>query len=76
MATQITMMGKITGPSFSPVAACSTFGVALKLGMDAIARGEAEAVVVGACRPPATLHGRERSMPPVCFPMMVKSPNP
>ena len=52
VATQITMMGKITGPSFSPVAACSTFGVALKLGMDAIARGEAEAVVVGAADPP------------------------
>ncbi len=52
VATQITMMGKITGPSFSPVAACSTFGVALKLGMDAITRGEAEAVVVGAADPP------------------------
>lgn len=52
VATQITMMGKITGPSFSPVAACSTFGVALKLGMDAIQRGEAEAVVIGASDPP------------------------
>ncbi len=52
VATQITMMGKITGPCFSPVAACSTFGVALKLGMDAIYRGEAEAVVIGASDPP------------------------
>ncbi|MGE4601511.1 MAG: beta-ketoacyl synthase N-terminal-like domain-containing protein [Planctomycetota bacterium] len=50
-ATQISMMGKITGPSFAPVAACSTFGVALKLGMDAIERGEAEAVVIGATDP-------------------------
>jgi 3-oxoacyl-(acyl-carrier-protein) synthase len=51
-ASQITMLGKITGLSFAPVAACSTFGVALKLGMDAIARGEAKAVVVGATDPP------------------------
>ncbi len=50
-ATQITMMGKITGPSFAPVAACSTFGVALKLGLDSIERGEAEAVVIGATDP-------------------------
>ena len=51
-ASQITMLGHITGLSFAPVAACSTFGVALKLGMDAIARGEAKAVVVGATDPP------------------------
>jgi len=51
-ASQISMLGKITGLAFSPVAACSTFGVALKLGMDAIARGEAKAVVVGATDPP------------------------
>lgn len=50
-ATQISMMGKITGPSFAPVAACSTFGVALKFGMDAIEKGEAEAVVIGATDP-------------------------
>jgi 3-oxoacyl-(acyl-carrier-protein) synthase len=51
-ASQITMLGRITGLSFAPVAACSTFGVALKLGMDAIDRGEAKAVVVGATDPP------------------------
>lgn len=51
-ASQISMLGKITGLAFSPVAACSTFGVALKLAMDAIARGEAKAVVVGATDPP------------------------
>ncbi|HSN87722.1 MAG TPA: beta-ketoacyl synthase N-terminal-like domain-containing protein, partial [Thermoanaerobaculia bacterium] len=51
-AAQISMMGHITGLSFAPVAACSTFGVCLKLGMDAIRRGEAKAVVVGATDPP------------------------
>ena len=47
-ASQVSMMGRITGLSMAPVAACSTFGVCLKLGMDAIRRGEAKAVVVGA----------------------------
>lgn len=51
-ASQISMMGRITGLAFAPVAACSTFGVCLKLGMDAIQRGEARAVVVGATDPP------------------------
>jgi len=51
-ASQISMLGKITGMAFAPVAACSTFGVALKLAMDAIDRGEAKAVVVGAADPP------------------------
>lgn len=51
-ASQITMLGGITGLSFAPVAACSTFGLCLKLAMDAIQRGEARAVVVGATDPP------------------------
>jgi 3-oxoacyl-(acyl-carrier-protein) synthase len=51
-ASQITMLGRITGLSFAPVAACSTFGVSLKLAMDAIDRGEAKAVVLGATDPP------------------------
>ena len=51
-ASQISIMGRITGPAWAPVAACSTFGVALKLGMDAIRRGEAKAVVLGASDPP------------------------
>lgn len=51
-ASQISMMGRIVGPAFAPVAACSTFGVALKLGMDAIRNDEAKAVVVGATDPP------------------------
>jgi len=51
-AAQISMLGRITGLAFAPVAACSTFGVALKLAIDAIDRGEAKAVVVGATDPP------------------------
>ena len=51
-AAQISMLGKITGLAFAPVAACSTFGVTLKLAMDAIERGEAKAVVIGATDPP------------------------
>jgi 3-oxoacyl-(acyl-carrier-protein) synthase len=50
-ASQISMIGKITGLSFAPVAACSTFGVALKLAFDAIERKEAKLVVVGAADP-------------------------
>src|SRR5690606_8058380 len=47
----ISMLGKITGLSAAPIAACSTFGIALKLGMDAIARGEAKLCVVGSADP-------------------------
>ena len=51
-AAQISMLGRITGLAFAPVGACSTFGLSLKLAMDAIRRGEARAVVVGATDPP------------------------
>ena len=51
-ASQISMLGKITGLAFAPVAACATFGVALKLAIDAIQRGDAKAVVMGATDPP------------------------
>lgn len=51
-AAQVSMLGQITGLAFSPVAACSTFGISLKLALDAIRRGEAKAVVVGATDPP------------------------
>jgi 3-oxoacyl-[acyl-carrier-protein] synthase II len=51
-ASQVSMLGHVTGLAFAPVAACSTFGVALKLAMDAIDRGEAKAVVVGATDAP------------------------
>jgi 3-oxoacyl-[acyl-carrier-protein] synthase II len=51
-AAEISMLGRITGLTFAPVAACSTFGVALKLAAGAIDRGDATAVVVGATDPP------------------------
>jgi len=51
-ASQVSMMGKITGLAFAPVAACATFGVTLKLAMNAIRLGEARAVVIGATDPP------------------------
>lgn len=51
-ASQISMMGHITGLCFAPFAACSTFGYSLKLGMDAIRSGEAQVAVIGASDPP------------------------
>ncbi len=51
-ASQISILGKITGLAFAPVAACSTFGVALGLAMKAIRAGDAKLVVVGATDPP------------------------
>lgn len=51
-ASQVSMMGKITGMTFAPVAACSSFGFGLRLGMDAIRAGDAKAVVVGMTDPP------------------------
>ncbi len=50
-ASQISMLGHITGMAIAPVAACSTFGVALKMGMDAIVRGEAKLAVIGSSDP-------------------------
>jgi 3-oxoacyl-[acyl-carrier-protein] synthase II len=51
-AAQVSMLGQIHGMTFAPVAACSTFGLSLKLAMDAIRSGQAKAVVVGATDPP------------------------
>jgi len=51
-AAQISMIGKINGPAFAPIAACASFGVALKMALDAIHLGEAKAVVVGMTDPP------------------------
>jgi 3-oxoacyl-(acyl-carrier-protein) synthase len=51
-SAQISMLGKVTGMVFAPVAACSTFSVCLKLAIDAIERGEAKLVVLGCCDPP------------------------
>lgn len=50
-AAQICMTGRITGTSFAPVAACSSFGFALRLALDAIRRGDAKAVVIGSTDP-------------------------
>lgn len=51
-AAQISMVGKIMGPAFAPIAACASFGVALKMAWEAIQLGEAKAVVVGMTDPP------------------------
>lgn len=51
-ASQVSMLGRITGAAWAPVAACSTFGVTLYLARQAILAGEAKAVVVGATDPP------------------------
>ncbi|MEE9278602.1 MAG: beta-ketoacyl synthase N-terminal-like domain-containing protein [Myxococcota bacterium] len=50
-AAQISIIGGLTGPAYAPVAACSTFGVGLDLGLRAIHSGVARAVVVGATDP-------------------------
>lgn len=47
-AAQISILCGITGPAFAPVAACSTFGVAMGLAASAIRAGDAKMVVVGA----------------------------
>lgn len=51
-AAQIAIMSGIHGLAFAPVAACATFGVALKLALDAVQSGDAKLVVVGAADPP------------------------
>src|SRR5213593_2468254 len=50
-ASQISMIGKIVGPAFAPVAACASFGVAAKMATDVINLGEADAVVIGMTDP-------------------------
>ena len=51
-AAQISMLGKIVGPAFAPIAACASFGVAAKMAVDAIHLGEATACVIGMTDPP------------------------
>ncbi len=51
-ASQVSMMGRLTGMTFAPVAACSSFGYGLKLALNALALGEAKAVVMGMTDPP------------------------
>jgi len=50
-AAQITMLLGTHGAAWAPVGACSTFGVALKCGRDAILRGEAKVAIVGTTDP-------------------------
>ncbi|HEX2466156.1 MAG TPA: beta-ketoacyl synthase N-terminal-like domain-containing protein [Thermoanaerobaculia bacterium] len=51
-ASNVSMVGRITGFTFAPVGACATFGVTLRLAMNAIRLGQAKAVVIGAADPP------------------------
>jgi 3-oxoacyl-(acyl-carrier-protein) synthase len=51
-AAQVSMLGKLTGMCFAPVAACSSFGYGLKLAFNALQLGEAKAVVLGMTDPP------------------------
>lgn len=51
-AAQITMLGKITGASMAPVAACSGFITSLKQACNAIHLGDAKVCVVGTTDPP------------------------
>ncbi|MBV9945522.1 MAG: beta-ketoacyl synthase [Myxococcales bacterium] len=50
-AAQVTMVLGIHGPAWAPVGACSTFGVALQCGRDAIRRGDAKMAIVGTTDP-------------------------
>jgi 3-oxoacyl-[acyl-carrier-protein] synthase II len=50
-AAQVTMLLNIHGAAWAPVGACSTFGVALKCGCDAIESGEAKVAIVGTTDP-------------------------
>lgn len=51
-AAQISMIGKIVGTTIAPIAACASFGIAIKMATDAIRSGEATAVVIGMTDPP------------------------
>ncbi len=51
-AAQIAMLGRIHGPSFAPIGACSGFDIALDLATSAIRDNRAKAVVVGMVDPP------------------------
>jgi 3-oxoacyl-(acyl-carrier-protein) synthase len=50
-AAQITMLLEVHGAAWAPVGACSTFGVALKCGRDAILRGDAKMAIIGTTDP-------------------------
>jgi 3-oxoacyl-[acyl-carrier-protein] synthase II len=50
-AAQLTMLLGIHGAAWAPVGACSTFGVALKCGCDAIERRDATMAIIGTTDP-------------------------
>ncbi|HVJ91533.1 MAG TPA: beta-ketoacyl synthase N-terminal-like domain-containing protein, partial [Labilithrix sp.] len=50
-AAQVTMLLDVHGAAWAPVGACSTFGVALKCGRDAILRGDAKMAIIGTTDP-------------------------
>lgn len=50
-AAQITMLLDVHGEAWAPVGACSTFGVALHCGRQAILRGDAKLAIVGTTDP-------------------------
>jgi len=50
-AAQITMLLNCHGEAWAPVGACSTFGVALSVGREAILRGDAKLAIVGTTDP-------------------------
>lgn len=51
-ASQISMIGRIMGPAIAPVAACASFGIAIRLAINAIELGQAKAAVIGMADPP------------------------
>ncbi len=46
-SAQITMLGQLTGPGISPMAACAGFGTSLQMAISAIRGGQARAAVIG-----------------------------
>ena len=50
-AAQISMLGRITGPTVAPLAACSGFGATIRMAVNAIQNGEARAAVIGNADP-------------------------
>ena len=50
-SAQITMLLGVHGEAWAPVGACSTFGVALRVGRDAVLRGDAKLAIVGTTDP-------------------------
>jgi 3-oxoacyl-(acyl-carrier-protein) synthase len=50
-AAQVSMLGRITGPTIAPIAACAGFSVSLKMAIDAIRSDQAKVAVIGMTDP-------------------------